>query len=248
MANERERVEKLGKAGEREVIKILQRLGCRTRRSDIAAELPNYGWCFVEVKNKEPFSPGATGPPYWAQGLEIYEYDFYTDILKKKGMRCLFVVRGPHREWLAQFLDVLHGEKVYIAGGVTPGYVMYYNLIHFIPLVELIKKGREAPPVPTGTTVSLKAGSELEQLQTSWRQVIEQAPEDTKRTPVIAILRSAGVKPVAAENNTIVIAFRYPIHKEKMEMTENLQVAEKIIGNFLGHSCHVRCQMNKEEE
>ncbi|GAJ09473.1 unnamed protein product, partial [marine sediment metagenome] len=134
MANERERVERLGKAGELEVIKILRRLGCRTRRSDIAAELPTYGWCFVEVKNKEPFSPGATGPPYWAQGLEIYEYDFYTDILKKKGMRCLFVVRDRHHEWVAQFLDVLHGEKFYIAGGVTPGYVMYYNLIHFIPL------------------------------------------------------------------------------------------------------------------
>jgi len=246
MANERERAEKLGKAGELEVIKILQKLGCRTRRSDIAAELPNYGWCFVEVKNKEPFSPGATGPPYWAQGLEIYEYDFYTDILKNKGMRCLFVVRGPHHEWLAQFLDELHGEKRYIAGGVTPGYVMYYNLIHFIPLVELVKGGREAPEATA--TAPPKAGRELERLRVNWRQVTEQAPEETKRTPVIAILRSAGVKPVAVENNTIVIAFRYPIHKEKMEKAENLQVAEKIIGNFLGHSYHVRCQMNKEEE
>lgn len=248
MASERERVERLGKAGELEVIKILRQLGCRTRRSDITAELPHYGWCFIEVKNKEPFSPGATGPPYWAQGLEIYEYDFYTDILRKKGMRCLFVVRGPHREWLAQFLDELHGEKVYIAGGVTPGYVMYYNLIHFISLVELIKKGREAPQAPTATTVSPKAGSKLGQLQTSWKQVMEQAPEDTKRTPTFAILRSAGVKPVAVEDDTVVLAFRYELHKAKMEQAKNQQVAERIIGHFLGHSCHVRCQMNKEEE
>ena len=50
MTNEEDRVKKLGKAGELKVIEILQGLGYRTRRSDIAAELPN-GWCFVEVKN-----------------------------------------------------------------------------------------------------------------------------------------------------------------------------------------------------
>jgi DNA polymerase-3 subunit gamma/tau len=37
------------------------------------------------------------------------------------------------------------------------------------------------------------------------------------------------------------LAFRYPIHKEKVEMTENRQVAERIITHFLGHSCQVRC-------
>ena len=70
---------------------------------------------------------------------------------------------------------------------------------------------------------------------------MEQAPEDTKRTPAFAILRSAGVEPLAVEDDTVVLAFRYPIHKEKMGMPENRQVAEKIIGNFLGHSCHVHC-------
>jgi len=98
------------------------------------------------------------------------------------------------------------------------------------------------------TTAPLEAGSELERLRVNWRQVMEQAPEDTKRTPVIAILRSAGVEPVAVEDNTVVLAFRYPHHRALMEKMENQQIAERIIGNFLGHSCHVRCQMNKEEE
>lgn len=111
-------------------------------KADRTVELPHYGWCFLEVKNKEPFSPGPPGPPYWAQGLEIYEYEFYTDILKNKGVHCLFVVRGRNGEWLAQFLDVLKGEKTDVAGGVSPGPVVYYNLMHFIPLAKILGKNR----------------------------------------------------------------------------------------------------------
>ena len=105
------------------------------------------------------------------------------------------------------------------------------------------------PPVPeTATTITPPPpGSELEQLRQNWRQVIEQAPEDTKRTPAIAILRSAGVKPVAFEDNTVVLAFRYPLHKEKIEEPENQRIAEKIISNFLGCPCHVRCIYEPED-
>jgi DNA polymerase-3 subunit gamma/tau len=95
-----------------------------------------------------------------------------------------------------------------------------------------------APPEP---------GSELEQLRLNWKQVVAQAPEDTKRTPAIAILRSAGVKPVAFEDNTVVLTFRYPLHKEKMGEPENQKVAEKIISNFLGRPCRVRCIYEPED-
>ncbi len=100
----------------------------------------------------------------------------------------------------------------------------------------------------TATTASPKAGSELEQLRLNWKRVIGQAPEDTKRTPVIAILASAGVKSVAVEGDTVVLAFRYPVHKALIEKTENQQVAERIIGHFLGHSCHVRCIYEPEDD
>ncbi len=102
-------------------------------------------------------------------------------------------------------------------------------------------------PEATATTAPLEAGSELEQLKVNWRQVIEQAPEDTKKTPAIAILRSAGVKPIAVEDDTIVLAFRYSYHKEQIEKEENQRVAQKIIGHFLGHSCHVRCIYEAED-
>jgi len=83
--------------------------------------------------------------------------------------------------------------------------------------------------------------SEIERLRLNWRRVIDEAPADIKRTNAIALLRSAGVKPVTIEDDTVVLVFRYSIHKENMEKPENQQVAEKIISTFLGRPCRVRC-------
>ena len=47
--------------------------------------------------------------------------------------------------------------------------------------------------------------------------------------------------PMKIENDTVVLAFRYSIHKENMDKPENQQVAEKIISNFFGRPCQVRC-------
>ena len=104
-----------------------------------------------------------------------------------------------------------------------------------------------AVPEAAATIAPPEPGSELEQLRINWKQVVAQAPEDTKKTPAIAILRSAGVKPVTFEDDTVVLAFRYPLHKEKMGEPENRQVAEKIISNFLGHPCRVRCIYEPED-
>jgi len=98
-----------------------------------------------------------------------------------------------------------------------------------------------APAMAAATTAPLEPGSEIERLRANWRQVIEQAPQDIKRTPAVAILRSAGVKPVALENDTVSLSFRYPYHKEQIEKTENQRIAETLISNFLGHPCHVHC-------
>jgi DNA polymerase-3 subunit gamma/tau len=96
----------------------------------------------------------------------------------------------------------------------------------------------EIEPVPA-TPPELT--SEIERLRLNWRQIIEDAPPDIKKTNAIALLRSAGVRPVAIEDGTVVLAFRYNIHKENMEKPENQQIAEKIISNFLGRPYQVRC-------
>jgi DNA polymerase-3 subunit gamma/tau len=114
-----------------------------------------------------------------------------------------------------------------------------------VPVSEPKATPKSESQVPLKTeaipTTPPELHNDIERLRLNWRQVFEQAPEEVRRTPAIAILRSAGVKPLRTEGDTVVLAFRYPIHKEKMEMPENQQVAEKIITNFLGHSCHVRC-------
>ncbi|MEE8194749.1 MAG: DNA polymerase III subunit gamma/tau [Dehalococcoidales bacterium] len=112
------------------------------------------------------------------------------------------------------------------------------------------KTEAEAATAPAAEAASIKApkaGSELEQLQLNWKQVIEQAPESTRRTPAIAILRSAGVKPIAFEDNTITLTFKYTYHKDKIEEPENKKITAAIISNFIGHTCQVRCVYEPEE-
>jgi len=72
-----------------------------------------------------------------------------------------------------------------------------------------------------------------------------EAPPGMSRTPAAALLRSA--KPKAIEGDTIVLSFKYPLHKESLEKFDNQQTAEKIISNFLGFSCHIRCIYEPED-
>jgi len=96
-------------------------------------------------------------------------------------------------------------------------------------------------PPPVESMPATPLDSEIERLRLNWRRVIDEAPADIKKTNAIALLRSAGVKPVTIEDDTVVLAFRYSIHKENMEKPENQQVSEKIISAFLGRPCRVRC-------
>jgi len=92
-----------------------------------------------------------------------------------------------------------------------------------------------------------EADNKLDYLKSNWKHVIEQVPDRIKRTAAVAILRSAGVQPIAIDGDTIVLTFRYPYHKEKIEELENRKITAEIISNFLGHSCQVRCVYEVEE-
>jgi DNA polymerase-3 subunit gamma/tau len=113
------------------------------------------------------------------------------------------------------------------------------------PPVTKPKPATVSTPVPTPATAPpaspLEANTEVERLKLNWKQVIDQAPADTRRTPALAILRSAGVRPVTVENNVVCLAFKYHYHKELIEKIENQRVTEKIISNFLGYPCRVQC-------
>ncbi|MFC1913089.1 DNA polymerase III subunit gamma/tau [Chloroflexota bacterium] len=117
--------------------------------------------------------------------------------------------------------------------------------------VAATETSAEAPEItptePAPTTTPTAPGSELKQMQSDWKQLVAQAPEDTKKSAAIAILRSAGVKPVAFEDDTVVLAFRYSYHMERIEKLENQRITEKVISNFLGRSCRVRCIFQPED-
>ncbi|NLT28715.1 MAG: DNA polymerase III subunit gamma/tau, partial [Dehalococcoidales bacterium] len=89
--------------------------------------------------------------------------------------------------------------------------------------------------------------NKLDYLIDNWKNVIEQAPDNVKRSPALAILRSAGVKPIAFDDKVVVLSFRFPVHKDKIEQAENNKITAKIIGNFIGHQCEVRCVYEPEE-
>ena len=102
-----------------------------------------------------------------------------------------------------------------------------------------------ASPVTEAAISPLQGGTEIERLRLNWKYVIEHAPADTKRTTALAILRSAGIKVLSIENDVISLAFKHSAHKEQIEKIENQRVTDKIIGNFLGRPCRVRCTLEE---
>lgn len=96
-------------------------------------------------------------------------------------------------------------------------------------------------PAAAGTDNQATPGNEIERLRQDWKKVIEDAPAETRRTPALAILRSAGVQPVSIENDKVVLSFKYPVFKEKLEDPENQRVVETIISHYLGRPCSVQC-------
>ncbi len=112
-----------------------------------------------------------------------------------------------------------------------------------VPAAELEPPVMEKTTVTKTTTTTKPASTEreVESVNLNWREVIEHAPENTRKSLALAILRSAGVKPVAVEGDTIVLAFRYAYHINQIERTENKPIAEEIISHTLGRPCRIRC-------
>ncbi len=114
------------------------------------------------------------------------------------------------------------------------------------PVPEPKERKSEPEPVPSPATTEAVSpipvatgGAEIENLQLNWLKFIRDAPSSMSRTPAAALLRSA--KPKAIENNTVILSFKFPLHKENMEKPDNQQIAEQIISHCLGRACRVRC-------
>jgi len=88
------------------------------------------------------------------------------------------------------------------------------------------------------------AGGPIGQLQAQWNRIISESPDNLSRTPAAALLRSA--RPLKIEEDTVTVSFKHQYHKEKMDAIENQRTADKIVSNFLGRACRVRCVYEHE--
>jgi Holliday junction resolvase len=187
--------------------------------------------------------------------IDVHQHNIYSllDAALRSATSNLISIRLWHRVEQRQIKYV--GWHLLVMSHTRPDKSewMLWDNRHYINEDQLVRMLRfETDPTTLhplktlATETSIEGTVELERLQAQWKQVIEQPPEDTKRTPVAAILRSPGTRPVAIEDGTIVLAFRYSIHKELMEKPKNKEIAERIISNFLGHPCHVRCVLESE--
>lgn len=104
---------------------------------------------------------------------------------------------------------------------------------------------RSAPAPSSLAGTPMEVTSELERLRVNWKLIIKQAPADVQKTPALAILRSAPVKPISIDSDTVCLAFTNNIFKEKIEQLENQRVTERVISNFLGRTCQIRCVLDE---
>jgi len=99
----------------------------------------------------------------------------------------------------------------------------------------------EEPPSVSYASSPQTSDEETVRLQRDWKKLIAEVPPEIRKTPALAILRSAGIMPVSIDNGTVILSSRYPYLKEKLEDPENQRVVEKVISSFLGRPCRVRC-------
>ncbi len=101
------------------------------------------------------------------------------------------------------------------------------------------------PKVTPHIDNALAAGSPIEQLKAQWRKIINESPNGMARTPAAAVLRSSRL--VSIESDILIVSVSHPYLKEKMDTLENQKTADKIVSNFLGKSCKVRCVYEHED-
>jgi DNA polymerase-3 subunit gamma/tau len=101
-----------------------------------------------------------------------------------------------------------------------------------------------APPPPQAkgqtATGSPSLASEIERLKLNWKQIVEEVDPSLKKTKAIAWLKS-GSKPVSMEKDLVTLSFGHKVFKENIEKQENARIVEKMISDYLGHTCKIEC-------
>jgi len=108
---------------------------------------------------------------------------------------------------------------------------------------ESIQATQEAEiPVVTSTTETshTEALQGFDYVRSQWKEFIQSLRGEGSSGNLDAFLRSA-CKPVALEDDTLILGFYYPFHKEKIEDPKYRQLIEKKLKEVFGQPYKVRC-------
>jgi DNA polymerase-3 subunit gamma/tau len=92
----------------------------------------------------------------------------------------------------------------------------------------------------TAPVRSPSLASEIERLKLNWKQIIEEVDPSLKKTKAIAWLKS-GSKPLSVDKDQVVLSLVNSLFKENIEKLENARIVEKIISDYLGRPCKIKC-------
>lgn len=118
-----------GVAGEKDICRILRKVGYPVRKSDGHIYL-NGEYCAIEVKNKtRPWRP----PPFYGHGLNKDQWEHYLDFQNQTGMRILLFIKC-NGTIIWNYIDELAKSKTHI----TPKKkIIVFPIEKFRPFKEL---------------------------------------------------------------------------------------------------------------
>jgi len=123
---------------------------------------------------------------------------------------------------------------------VTPAAESPESVEKTVPAREPVAAAPNKADKSDNTDSPLMLDSELERLRYYWKQIIAEAPLEVRKSRALALLRS-GSRPVSVEGDVVTLSFKQTIFKTNMEKPENRQIAEKVIGNYIGRACRIVC-------
>jgi DNA polymerase-3 subunit gamma/tau len=92
-------------------------------------------------------------------------------------------------------------------------------------------------------TTRLDDGILLQSALSRWNEILDAC--GAKNRSVQALVRVA--RPIASEDNTLVLGFPYEFHRDRIDEVKNRAVVEDVVGRVFGHPIRIRCTLAQKD-
>ena len=106
------------------------------------------------------------------------------------------------------------------------------------PETEVVAEVKDPSPAPSLTPGEIGLG----QVQAVWPQILRQVR--SRSVAAEALLKAC--EPVGMEEDRIVLGFRYPFHRDKVEEQANRTLIEEAVNSVIGEAHPIRCVLGSE--